>query len=135
MLIFSSLLCALAVFVIAALSVGGATTKLAGLPPQLVYDPDMAVTWVSGRASDLLTSQLSYADVAVVLREHLSLLEADQLTGIDSNQLVSDLKSRCDQVLAKSGVPSEDLVDERFVAELIGLHVEYLQKIGVIAPS
>ena len=71
-----------AVFIIAAVVVGGEARRLARQPPQRVFDFEEAVTWVCDRVGDDVAAVLSPDDVRRILSWHL---EFFRLRGVSSN--------------------------------------------------
>ncbi|MBM3661653.1 MAG: hypothetical protein FJW94_01990 [Actinobacteria bacterium] len=68
------ILAAVAVFVIAAVSIGAVTGSLARRPRRSVYDLDEAVEFVAERLLEDVTARLSFDDVRAVLGAHCDYL-------------------------------------------------------------
>ena len=131
------LLAAVAVFVIAAVSVGSVSGSLASRPRRSVYDLDEAVEFVAERLPDEVTARLSFDEVRAVLEAHCDYL-ADK--GVASVATADDIGTELllvpdDEPLAwiigRLEERSVDLSDDD-VATILGVEERYYRAIGAI---
>ena len=130
-------LAAVAVVVIAAVSVGSVSGSLASRPRRSVYDLDEAVDFVAERLPDEVTARLSFDEVRVVLEAHCDYL-ADK--GVASVATADDIGTELllvpdDEPLAwiigRLEERSVDLSDDD-VATILGVEERYYRAIGAI---
>lgn len=133
------LLTAVAVFVIAAVSIGVVSGSLAQRPRRSVYDLDEAVDFVADRLPDDLTAVVSYDDVRSVLLFHCDYLAAK---GVASDRTADDIGTSLvlvpdDEptawVLGKVGEAGLELSDDQVVA-ILDTETRYYEAIGAIGP-
>lgn len=134
------LLGAVAVFVVAALSIGIVSGSLARRPRRSVYDLEEAVEFVADRLPDELTARLSYDDVRSVLRFHCDYLAAK---GVASERTADDIGSSLvvvpdDEPLAVVLGRVEEAgleLDDTDVIAILDTEVGYYRAIGAIGPE
>jgi hypothetical protein len=133
------LLTAVAVFVIAAVSIGVVSGSLAQRPRRSVYDLDEAVDFVADRLPEDLTAVVSYDDVRSVLLFHCDYLAAK---GVASDRTADDIGTSLvlvpdDEptawVLGKVGEAELELSDDQVVA-ILDTETLYYEAIGAIGP-
>lgn len=145
MILLFAVLAVLTTFVIAAVSVGGVVASLSERPRRSVYDFDDAVEYVAGALPDEVSSQVSYDDVAAVLRLALVYLEQK---GVASTRTADDIGAdlvvvpddeRVGWILGQLdelslGEPGSELTDDQVVA-ILEANTTYEASIGVIGPE
>ena len=137
-------LAVLTTFVIAAVSVGSVTARLAGRSRRSVYDLDEAVDFVADRLDPDITAEISYDDVRAVLGWYVDYIREK---GIGSYRTADDPGSglivvgdeeRLGFVLgrvddAETDSPGALLTDSQVVA-ILDANEEYERSIGAIGP-
>lgn len=134
----------LTTFVIAAVSVGGVTARLAGRSRRSVYDMDEAVDFVADQLPHDITAEVTYDDVRAVLGWYVDYIRekgiASYRTADDpgSGLIVVDDDERLGYVIGKVDetepeAPGALLTDEQIVAILDG-NEAYERSIGAIGP-
>lgn len=134
------LLGALAVFVVAAVSIGLVSGSLARRPRRSVYDLEEAVEFVADRLPEELTARLSYDDVRAVLTFHCDYLAAK---GVASQRTADDIGTGLvvvpdDEPVAVVIGRVEDAgleLDDTDVITILDTEVEYYRAIGAIGPE
>lgn len=136
---------ALVSFVIAAVSIGGVTARLASRSRRTVYDLEQAVEFVADHLPAGVTAEVSYDDVRAVLDWHLQFLEA---RGVASHRTADDPGSALIVVddaeplaavlgrveAAEEGEPGHGLTDEHVVA-ILAAEEGYYDSIGAVGPE
>jgi hypothetical protein len=131
-------------FVIAAVSVGGVTARLAGRSRRSVYDLEEAVDFVADRLDPEITAEVSFDDVRAVLGWYVEYIREK---GIGSYRTADDPGSglivvadeeRLGYVLgrvddAETDGPGALLTDVQVVA-ILDANEEYERSIGAIGP-
>lgn len=135
------ILAAVVVVAIGLVAVGRVTAELAAAPRVSVFDLDEAVQFVADRLSPEPAGQLSYDDVRQILDLQMQDLEDrgvasedDPVRGVadpDAQSVVTDEESSLAYVLGRLDDLGADHED-RWVAEVIDLGLEYLAAIGAI---
>lgn len=135
---------ALVSFVVAAVSIGGVTARLASRSRRTVYDLEQAVEFVADHLPDEITATVSYDDVRAVLDWHLRFLEA---RGVASHRTADDPGSALIVVddaeplaavlgrveATEEGQPGHGLTDEQVVA-ILAAEEGYYESIGAVGP-
>lgn len=137
-------LAAAVTFVIAAVSIGGVTARLASRSRRSVYDLDEAVEFVAERLPPEMTAVISYDDVRAVLRWHLDFLEdrgvastrtaddpGSRLIVVDDAEPVAHVLGRVED--AAEDEPGHDLTDVQVVA-ILDAEARYYESIGAVGP-
>lgn len=136
---------AVVTFVIAAVSIGGVTARLASRSRRTVYDLEQAVEFVADLLPDEITAVVSYDDVRAVLDWHVQFLEgrgvASHRTADDpgSALIVVDDAEPLAAVLGRveateAGRPGHGLTDEQVVA-ILAAEERYYDAIGAVGPE
>jgi hypothetical protein len=145
MILLFAVLAVVTTFVIAAVSVGGVVASLSERPRRSVYDFDDAVEFVAETLPAEVSSQVSYDDVAAVLRLALVYLEQK---GVASTRTADDIGAdlvvvpddeRLGWILGQLdelslGEPGSELTDDQVVA-ILEANAAYEASIGVIGPE
>jgi len=135
-------LAVLTTFVIAAVSIGGVTARLAQRPRPSVYDLEEAVDWVAEDLPGDVTAQVSFDDVRAVLIWYVEYLTAKGVATyataaeIDGDVVVVPEDERLGWILGRSdeagpGEPGAELTDEQIVA-ILRSNSSYERSIGAI---
>lgn len=139
-------LAAVAVFVVAAVTVGRETFRLGHQIPATIFDLDEAVAYVSEGVPIEAQGRLSYDDVQAVIEAHIDYLRDRGVVGVGSqdpavvrvNGSDSDVVVVDEEALAftlgqvdRAGM---DVRDDDAYAVILALH-RYLADIGAIGPS
>lgn len=142
MIWFFGALSVLTTFVIAAVSIGGVTARLAQRPRASVYDLEEAVEWVAEDLPGEITAAVSYDDVRAVLSWYVEYLTAKGVATeataaeIHGDVVVVPEDERLGWVLGRSdeveaGAPGAELTDEQ-IAAILRSNRAYEQSIGAI---
>lgn len=132
----------LTTFVIAAVSIGGVTARMAQRPRPSLYDFDEAVEWVADVLPDDVTAEVSYDDVRAVLGWYVEYLTTKGVASfrtaadIDTDVVVVPEDERLGWILGRAdetaeGEPGSELTDEQIVA-ILDANGSYERSIGAI---
>ncbi|MCB0994449.1 MAG: hypothetical protein KDB21_05125 [Acidimicrobiales bacterium] len=128
---------------IALVAVGQATATLARTERRAIYDLEKATFFVAERLPVPLTAKLSYDDVELVLRWHLTYLRerglasfgrVDLAAEVAANRrrlVVTDDDEAIDAVLARAAEAGVD-IDAVDVVAILDLEYQYLVSIGAV---
>ncbi len=132
-------LSALVTFVVAAVSVGGVTAKLADKPRRTVYDLEDAVDFVAGHLPPEITAVITFDDVRQVLGWHVDYLRERGVASYRTDDDIGDelVVVRDDEPVAYIiGLADEaelEVTDEQVVA-ILAAEERYYEAIGAIGP-
>jgi hypothetical protein len=137
-----AIVAALAVFVIAAGTIGREAHRLDAVAPRAVYRLDEAVDFVSDRLPPATQARLTPEEVESLLKLHLRWLHAKGLQPADVIDHVQDIDDRVviteDTLVAyllgaaeEAGV---DVLDDVDVVEVTEAHLAYFEAIGAVGP-
>ena len=132
-------LSALVTFVVAAVSVGGVTAKLADKPRRTVYDLEDAVDFVAGHLPPEITAVITFDDVRLVLGWHVDYLRERGVASYRTDDDIGDelVVVRDDEPVAYIiGLADEaelEVTDEQVVA-ILAAEERYYEAIGAIGP-
>jgi len=132
----------LTTFVIAAVSIGGVTARMAQRPRASLYDFDEAVTWVADELPHDVSAQVSYDDVRAVLGWYVEYITAKGVASfrtaadVDGDLVVVPEDERLAWILGRAdeaadGEAGSDLSDEQIVA-ILDANSSYERSIGAI---
>jgi hypothetical protein len=116
------------VFVIAAVTIGRETSRLATQPPRPVFDMDEAVEWIGDRLPLEVTAELSHGDVRQILQwslDHLAVSGDVEVLVVDDETLAYV------QVRASGGGFGWT---EGQIQSVLDTQLAYLQAIGAAGP-
>lgn len=131
--------------VIALVAVGQATATLARTERHAIYDLEAATVFVAERLPAPLTARLSYDDVELVLRWHLTYLRERGLATFGRIDAVAEAAARrkrlvvtdddeaIDEVLARAAEAGVEM-DEVDIVCILDLEYQYLVTIGAVGP-
>lgn len=145
-------LTALAVLVIALVTVGGVVARLAAQPPLRVFSLDEAVEFVADHLPDEVTAQLSFDDVRAIVGWQMDFFEAKgvarpatvpdprdgiELSGVPGPAQIVDeddaLAFVLGQITEAGGLPDAEAdFDDAHVALVIDANDRYLVAIGAV---
>jgi hypothetical protein len=136
-------LAALAVFAIAAVTVGGETFRLRRQPQTTVFDVDEAVHHVADHLPEEAQARLTYDEVRLLVLAELDLLERRGVLAVPGTELAMPNGDTPDVVLADDDSVAEvlgyaereelDVTDEDVFHVIASLH-GYLAEIGAVGP-
>ena len=129
MAILLIVLAVVAVFVIAAVTIGRETSRLAEQSPRPVFDMDEAVEWIGDRLPFEVSAQLSHDDVRQILQwslDHLAVSADDEVLVVDEETLAYV------QVRARD---SGHGWTEREIRSVLEAQLTYLEAIGAAGPE
>jgi hypothetical protein len=136
-------LAALAVFAIAAATVGGETFRLRHQPPSTIFDVDEAVHHVADDLPEDAQARLNYDEVRLLILAELDLLERRGLLAEPGTDLPLPNGETPDVILADDDSVAEvlgyaernelDVTDEDVFHVIVSLH-GYLAEIGAVGP-
>jgi hypothetical protein len=122
-------LAVVAVFVIAAVTIGRETSRLAEQSPRPVFDMDEAVEWIGDRLPLGVSAQLSHDDVRQILQwslDHLAVSADDEVLVVDEETLAYV------QVRARDGGHTWT---EHEIRSVLDVQLTYLEAIGAAGPE
>jgi len=132
-------------FVIAAVSIGGVTARLASRSRRTVYDLEQAVEFVADHLPDHVTAVVTFEDVRAVLDWHVQFLEArgvashrtaddpgSALIVVDDSEPLAAVLGRVEA--AGEGQPGHGLTDDQVVA-ILDAEEGYYDAIGAVGPE
>ena len=134
---------ALAVFVIAAVTVGSEAHRLDAVAPRAVYALDEAVDFVCDRIPGSSQARLTPAEVELLLIAHMGWLHerglqpdrvVDRAQDIDETVVV-DETTLIAHLLATAGESGVELLDDVDAVEVVGAHLAYFEAIGAVGPT
>lgn len=136
------LVAAIAVFVVAAVTVGREARRLAVLPPRPVYDVDESVEHVADRLPFEVAAQLSHDDVRTILRWHLDWFRAQGVTPLPDDPdapgaaptVVLEEGDAVDVLCDRAAVDGTEYTPDQIEA-VVDAHMDYLTAIGAVAPA
>lgn len=138
------LLAAIAVFAIAAVTVGREARRLALVPPRPVYDVDESVEYVADRLPFEVAAELTHDDVRTLLRWHLDWFAAQGITPLPddpdhpehagSPTVVVQEGDAVDVLCDRASVDGAPYTPEQ-VEAVVEAHMAYLTMIGAVAPA
>ena len=122
-------LAVVAVFVIAAVTIGRETSRLAEQSPRPVFDMDEAVEWIGDRLPLEVSAQLSHDDVRQIVQwslDHLAVSPDDEVLVVDEETLAYV------QVRARDG---RHEWTEHQIRAVLDVQLAYLEAIGAAGPE
>ena len=135
-------LSALAVFAIAAGTIGREAHRLDAVAPRVVYRIEEAVGFVADRLPADTQARLTFDEVQVLLREHLNWMATkglqpekpvDQVQNINE-VLVVDENTLTAHLLARAGESGVEIVDDIDIVRVVDAHLAYFAAIGAVGP-
>ena len=141
--IFSVLVSALSVFVIAAVVVGREAQRLDMVAPRVIYDIDRAAEFVARTLPQSTQSRLTMEEVRQLLLAHLSWMNERDLMPLDVTDRIQNIETPVVvdentltafllEEAARRGVEILDDVDVVYVADA---HMAYFAAIGAVGPQ
>ena len=136
-------LSAVAVFAIAAGTIGREAHRLDAVAPRVVYEIEEAVEFVADRLPADTQGRLTFEEVQVLLREHLNWMSTkglqpekpvDQVQNI-SETLVVDENTLTAHLLARAGENGVEIVDDIDIVRVVDAHLAYFAAIGAVGPQ
>lgn len=133
---------AVAVFAIAAGTVGREARRLDAVAPRVVYQLDQAVQFVADRLPPGTQSRLTFDEVENLLREHLNWMAAkglqperpvDQVQNI-SEPVVVDEDTLTAHLLARASDRGIEIIDDVDIVHVVESHLAYFAAIGAVGP-
>jgi hypothetical protein len=136
---------ALAVFAIAAATVGTVTARLAAQPPATILKVDQATEWIADRLPFEVAAQLSHDDVTRILRWHLDYFDeiglasefgeelAGEVVPVDHAPVVAEDDASVDYVVQRAMADGAEVTPLQVVV-VLDLQMRYLEEIGAIGP-
>ena len=140
--ILFSLAAAIAVFAIAAITIGREARRLDALAPRAVYDLDEAVEFVAARLPTESQARLTYDELRKLLKAHMRWLHAKGLQPkdvIDRPQDISDKvvvgeETVTAYLLGEAESLRIDVLDDVDVVHVVRCHLDYFEAIGAVGP-
>jgi hypothetical protein len=140
--IFFVVISAVAVFVIAAITIGREARRLDSVAPRAVYDLDEAVEFVAARLPGESQARLTYEELRKLLKAHMGWLHAKGLQPkdvIDRRQdIVEEVVVGEETVTAYLLGQAESLrievLDDVDVVHVVRGHLDYFEAIGAVGP-
>lgn len=135
-------LSAVAVFAIAAGTIGREAHRLDAVAPRVVYEIEQAVEFVADRLPADTQARLTFDEVQVLLREHLNWMATkglqpekpvDQVQNI-KEVLVVDENTLTAHLLARAGESGVEIVDDIDIVRVVDAHLAYFAAIGAVGP-
>src|SRR5688572_23343172 len=129
MAILLIVLAVVVVFVIAAVTIGRETSRLAAASPRPVFDMDEAVEWIGDRLPFEVSASLSHDDVRQILQwslDHLAVSADDEVLVVDEETLAYV------QVRARGGGHTWT---EAEIQAVLDAQLLYLEAIGAAGPE
>lgn len=135
-------LSAVAVFAIAAGTIGREAHRLDAVAPRVVYRIEEAVGFVADRLPADTQARLTFDEVQVLLREHLNWMATkglqpekpvDQVQNIN-DVLVVDENTLTAHLLARAGESGVEIVDDIDIVRVVDAHLAYFAAIGAVGP-
>ena len=136
-------LSAVAVFAIAAGTIGREAHRLDAVAPRVVYRIEEAVGFVADRLPADTQARLTFDEVQVLLREHLNWMATkglqpekpvDQVQNINE-VLVVDENTLTAHLLARAGESGVEIVDDIDIVRVVDAHLAYFAAIGAVGPQ
>ncbi|MFM8867448.1 MAG: hypothetical protein ACKOFZ_04095 [Ilumatobacteraceae bacterium] len=142
MTIFFLVISALAVFAIAAITIGREARRLDSVAPRAVYDLDEAVEFVASRLPGDSQARLTYEELRKLLKAHMQWLHAKGLQPgdvVDRRQdIVEEVVVGEETVTAFLLGQAESLrievLDDVDVVHVVRGHLDYFEAIGAVGP-
>jgi hypothetical protein len=143
MLIVLLVLAGVAVFVTAAIAVGGAVNRTAAQPPPTVLQLDDAVEWIADRLPFEVAAEISHADVRRVLLWQLDYFETIGLAAphgaelggeavpVDHAEVVADEEAAVDYAMERAAAEHSDISPLHVVC-VLDMQMQYLRSIGAV---
>jgi hypothetical protein len=143
MLIVLLVLAGIAVFVTAAIAVGGAVNRTGAQPPPAVLQLDDAVDWIADRLPYEVAAEISHSDVRSVLLWQLDYFETiglatphgAELGGesvpADHLEVVADEDAAVDYAMERAADEHSDISPLHVVC-VLDLQMQYLRSIGAV---
>lgn len=135
-------LSAVAVFAIAAGTIGREAHRLDAVAPRVVYRIEEAVGFVADRLPADTQARLTFDEVQVLLREHINWMATkglqpekpvDQVQNI-KEVLVVDENTLTAHLLARAGESGVEIVDDIDIVRVVDAHLAYFAAIGAVGP-
>jgi hypothetical protein len=140
---------AVAVFVVAAVTVGRESFRLGHQPPPTIFDLDEAVAYVGDHLSEAAQARLTYDEVRVLIQAELEHLRDEGIFGRPGEDPALAAVARLDPeatdvvvedddavafVLGEADAVGLDVTDEDAYEVVTALHA-YLDEIGAVGPQ
>ena len=140
--ILFSIAAAIAVFAIAAITIGREARRLDALAPRAVYDLDEAVEFVAARLPKESQARLTYDELRKMLKAHMRWLHAKGLQPkdvIDRPQDIADTvvvgeETVTAYLLGEAESLRIDVLDDVDVVHVVRCHLDYFEAIGAVGP-
>jgi len=133
---------AVAVFAIAAVTVGREARRLDAVAPRAVYQLDEAVDYVCDRLPDASQARLTPAEVEELLVFHLRWLHAKGLMPVDVIDRPQEISERTvftedtltGYLLGEAERAGVELLDDVDAVAVVEAHLRYFEAIGAVGP-
>ena len=137
-----AIVAAVAVFAIAAGTIGREARRLDAVAPRVVYQIEQAVRFVADRLPEGTQARLTFDEVENLLREHLNWMAAtglqpekpvDQVQNI-SEPVVVDEDTLTAHLLARASGRGIEIIDDVDIVHVVEAHLAYFAAIGAVGP-
>lgn len=140
--VFSAVLSAVLVFVIASVVIGREARRLDAVAPRVVYEIDQAVEFVANALPASTQARLTMEEVRALLLSHLNWLAERDLMPADVTDRVQDIDSPVivDETILSAYLLREaesrgvELLDDVDVVHVVDAHNAYFSAIGAVGP-
>ena len=128
-LIFASVIAAVLVFVIAAVTIGREARRLDSVAPRATYELEQATQFVADRLPSDAQARLTYAELRKLLVFHMRWLHdiVDEVV-IDEQTVAAYLLGAAEQNRI-------EILEDVDVVHVVQAHLEYFNAIGAIGPQ
>jgi uncharacterized membrane protein YccC len=140
--ILFSIAAAIAVFAIAAITIGREARRLDALAPRAVYDLDEAVEFVAARLPAESQARLTYDELRKMLKAHMRWLHSKGLQPkdvIDRKQDIAEPvvvgeETVTAYLLGEAESLRIEVLDDVDVLHVVRCHLDYFEAIGAVGP-
>jgi len=142
-LIFASVIAAVLVFVIAAVTIGREARRLDSVAPRATYELEQATQFVADRLPSAAQARLTYAELRKLLVFHMRWLHDRGLQPegvVDRRQdivdeVVIDEQTVAAYLLGAAEQNRIEILEDVDVVHVVQAHLEYFNAIGAIGPQ
>jgi hypothetical protein len=142
-LVFASVVAALLVFAIAAVTIGREARRLDSVAPRAIYELEQATQFVADRLPSDAQARLTYAELRKLLVFHMRWLHDRGLQPagvIDRRQdivdeVVIDEQTVAAYLLGAAEQNRIEILEDVDVVHVVQAHLEYFSAIGAIGPQ
>jgi hypothetical protein len=140
--ILFSIAAAIAVFAIAAITIGREARRLDAVAPRAVYDLDEAVEFVAARLPAESQARLTYDELRKMLKAHMRWLHSKGLQPkdvIDRKQHIAEPvvvgeETVTAYLLGEAESLRIEVLDDVDVLHVVRCHLDYFEAIGAVGP-